>query len=208
MDKNEAATTRLASGRSGLVSAWPGSRRRCLLSNLASLLVVALFFLVYGLPGNAAPNPPDVKLPARIAEMRELILAAVRSANIEDLKAAIDESGMKPDMGFDASADPIAELKKASADGAGLETLAALGEILDMQPATLPLGKDLENNLIYVWPYLAEQPLERLTPAEAIDLYRLVPAAKVSEMREKKRWLWWRIAIGADGSWLMFKKMD
>ena len=83
-----------------------------------------------------------------------------------------------------------------------------MGEILDLPPAALPLGKDLENNLIYVWPYLAEKPLDTLSAAEQVDLYRLVPAAKVAEMREKKRWTWWRLVIGADGTWHMFKNME
>ena len=115
---------------------------------------------------------------------------------------------MRPDFGLPPSDDAIAELKGASVDGAGHETLAALGEILDMPPAALPLGKDIENNLIYVWPYLAERSIDTLTAAEHVDLYRLVPAAKVKQMQDKKRWMWWRLAIGADGSWIMFKKME
>ncbi len=46
--------------------------------------------------------------------------------------------------------------------------------MLEMPPAELPLGKDLENNIIYVWPYLAEAKLDKLTPAEEVDLLRLV----------------------------------
>ena len=137
-----------------------------------------------------------------------MILGAVRSGNADDLKAALDWNEVKPDLGFAPDVDQIAALKLASSDGQGRETLAALGEILDMPPAALPLGNDLENNLIYVWPYLAERPLDQLTAAEDVDLYRLVPAAKGAEMREKKRWTWWRAVIGADGSWHLFKKMD
>lgn len=147
-------------------------------------------------------------MPAHVADTRERLLAAVRAASIDDLAAIIDDSATKPDFGMATSGDPIAALKNLSADGAGAEILAVLSEVLDVAPATLPLGKDLENNLIYVWPYLAEKPLEALSGSELIDLYRLVPAAKIPEMREKKRWLWWRLAIGADGSWLMFKKLE
>jgi hypothetical protein len=149
-----------------------------------------------------------VSIPDHVTETRELILSAVRSASIDDLKSVLETSETKPDFGLAPGDDPIAALKKASADGNGRETLAAIAEILQLPPATLPLGKDIENNLIYVWPYLAEKPLDALSGPEEVDLYRLVPAAKVTEMREKKRWLWWRLVIGADGSWLMFKKMD
>ena len=138
--------------------------------------------------------------------MRELLLTAARSGDADELKAILDASAVKPDLGVDATADPVAALKAAASDHEGRETLAALSEILELPPVALPLGRDLENNLIYVWPYLAERPLDTLSPAEEIDLYRLAPAGKVTEMREKKRWLWWRLTIGADGSWLSFKK--
>ncbi|MEQ1670160.1 MAG: hypothetical protein ABL893_04810 [Hyphomicrobium sp.] len=170
------------------------------------LVVVALCSLVYGwcVPGAMAGEQP---LPAHVAETREMILAAVRAASLEDLAAVIDASAVKPDFGLASGDNPIAGLKALSADGRGLEILAALRDVLDVAPATLPLGKDLENNLVYVWPYLAEKPLDTLSSADEIELYRLMPAAKVAEMREKKRWIWWRLAIGADGSLLLFKKM-
>ena len=45
-----------------------------------------------------------------------------------------------------------------------------------MNAAELPFGKDLENNIIYVWPYLAEVELDKLTPSQEVDLIRLVGA--------------------------------
>ena len=41
--------------------------------------------------------------------------------------------------------------------------MAALGEILEAGYVVLPLGRDLENNKIYVWPYFAEVALDKLT---------------------------------------------
>ena len=72
--------------------------------------------------------------------------------------------------------DPVAYWKKISGDGEGREVLAALAEILDAGYVTVPLGRDLENNRIYVWPYFAEVPLRKLTPAQQVELLRLVPA--------------------------------
>ena len=171
-------------------------------------LVVVLAGLVHGLTAVAASALDNASLPPQVAELRELILSAVRSGNIEDLRTAIDRDGVRPDFGLPASDDAIAALKTASSESTGHETLAALAEILEMPPAALPLGKDIENNLIYVWPYLAERPINALSAPETVDLDRLVPAAKVREMHEKKRWTWWRLAIGADGSCIMFKKME
>ena len=189
------------------ISCEPG-QRRLPATNPARVVVVALAFVVHCLPVMAGGSVADRPLPPQVAEMRDLILSAVRSGHIEDLKAALDLNGVRPDFGTAAGDDPIAALKAVSADGNGSEILAALGEILDRQPAALPLGKDLENNLIYVWPDLAEKNLDQLTAAEVVDLYRLVPPGKALEMHEKKRWMWWRLAIGADGTWQAFKKAD
>jgi hypothetical protein len=174
-----------------------------------ALLVVCVCALVHAATA-ADDSARRVELPVHVAELKDLLLAAAQSGNIDDLRAAIEHSPTKPDfgLGLGADEDPIAALKRASEDGEGLETLAALGEILRLPPAALPLGKDIENNLIFVWPYLAERPLDQLTKTEKVELLALVTNAKSSEMREKKRWTWWRLAIGADGAWLSFKKTD
>lgn len=174
---------------------------------LATTLLVVACALVVHHPAASAVGLSKT-LPPQVAEMRDMILTAVHTGQIEDLKSAFDLNGVKPDLGDSLGDDPIATLKAASADKEGREVLAILGEILEFEPAALPLGKDLENNLVYVWPYLAEKPLDELRPPEEVALLRLVTPAKVKEMREKKRWLWWRLAIGADGTWRVFKKAD
>jgi hypothetical protein len=88
------------------------------------------------------------------------------------------------------------------------EILAVLAEILSLEPARLPVGKDPENNAVYVWPYLAERPLDKLAPGEEVDLLRLMPHAAAKAMREKKKWTWWRLSIGADGTWHSFRKYE
>ena len=182
--------------------------RRSRISRASALTFVSLvvaYALVVHRPAAFAVGLSK-PLPPQVAEMRDMILTAVYTGQIEDLKAAIDLNGVKPDLGGQSDDDPIATLKATSADKKGREVLAVLGEILEFEPAALPLGKDLENNIVYVWPYLAEKPLDQLRPPEEVALLRLVTAAKAAEMREKKRWLWWRITIGADGTWQSFKK--
>lgn len=147
-------------------------------------------------------------LPAPVEEMRQAILAATRTGDIEDLLVPLDWNELTPDVAKEAVDDPIDYWKKISADGEGREVLAALANILEMRPAELPLGKDLENNIIYVWPYLAEAKLDQLTPAEQVDLLRLVPPEKAKEMRKANKWTWWRLTIGADGTWHAFTKPD
>ncbi len=160
----------------------------------------------------AAAQPPrpatGVKqpLPAPVAEMREAILAAVHSGRIEELLTPLQWNELKPDLADAAVDDPVAFWKSASGDGEGREILAVLARILELPHAREPLGRDVENNAIYVWPYLAAADLDKLTPAEEVDLYRLISPADAKAMRAGKKWTWWRLSIGADGTWLSFRR--
>jgi len=147
------------------------------------------------------------ELPGPVQEMREVILSAVSSGRIEDLRHAYDLNELKPDLAAEPIADPVAFWKEISADGRGLEVLAALGQILDSGYVILPTGRDLENNQVYVWPYFAEVPLATITPAQEVELMRLLGAATAREFKAKGRYASWRIAIGADGVWHSFRKM-
>jgi hypothetical protein len=154
----------------------------------------------------AAPNTGEVALPPNVREMRDAILAAAHSGHIEELKLPIEWNELPPEFGSEPGSDPVALFKKLSADGEGREILAILANILAMPPATLGVGRDPENNTIYVWPYLAERPLGALSPAEQTDLLRLMPAAEAKSLQDKKKWSWWRLAIDAGGTWLAFMK--
>ena len=81
-----------------------------------------------------------------------------------------------------------------------------LAEILDAGYVVLPLGRDLENNRLYVWPYFAEVPLDKLSPAQEVELLRLVPPTALKEMRSAGKYTHWRIVIGADGTWHSFRR--
>lgn len=158
-----------------------------------------------------APAAPEVHtgsegLPGPVQEMREAILSAVRSGRIEELLHAFQLNELKPDLGVQPMPDPVAHWKQISGDGEGREILAALAEILEAGYVALPLGRDIENNRIYVWPYFAEVPLGKLTPAQEVELLRLVPPAAVKQMISGGRYTHWRLAIGADGTWHSFRK--
>jgi hypothetical protein len=192
-----------------------------------ALLVLASLCLVYshslpteareGEKGAAPATPESAKsqapkerafrgaLPPNVEDMREQILAAVHAGDLAELNDAIEWNEIKPDFGTAANADPIAHWKAKSADGQGRDVLAVLGNLLALPPARLAIGRDPENTMVYVWPYLAELPLDSLTPAEEVDLYRLMPVADARAMIAGKSWTWWRIAIGADGTWHTFR---
>src|ERR1700680_2875215 len=107
----------------------------------------------------SAPVPAaDVRygsegLPSPVQDMREAILSAVKSGRIEELRHAWELNELKPDLGVASVGDPVAYWRQISGDGEGREILAALAEILDTGYVVLPLGPDLENNRLYVWPY-------------------------------------------------------
>lgn len=144
-------------------------------------------------------------LPQSVVDMREQILAAVHAGDLADLNDAIEWNELKPDFGT-GNDDPIAYWKKVSADGEGREVLAILANLLALPPARLAIGRDPENTQVYVWPYLAELPSDTLKPAEVVDLYRIMPPALAEAQRKAKEWRWWRLAIGADGTWHTFRK--
>jgi hypothetical protein len=153
---------------------------------------------------------PDIRygtegLPAPVQEMREAILSAVKSGQIEELRHAWELNELKPDLGV-AVGDPVAHWRQISGDGEGREILAALAEILDAGYVVLPLGRDLENNRLYVWPYFAEVPLDKLSPAQEVELLRLVSPAALKDMRSAGKYTHWRIVIGADGTWHSFRR--
>lgn len=147
-------------------------------------------------------------LPGPVREMREMLLSAIQSGKIEDLRPAYELNDLKPDLGPNAKGDPVAHWKKTSGDGEGREILAALSLILEAGYVVLPLGRDLENNRLYIWPYFAEIPVDRITPAQEVELLRLVPPAAAKDMKAKGRYSHWRTAIGADGAWHAFRRDD
>ena len=122
-------------------------------------------------------------LPADVRDMVDAILAATHSGNIADLAGPIEWNEMRPVFDDEPGAGATAE---------------------SVGPAQLPLGRDFENNTVYVWPYLAELPLDKLTPAQEVDLYRLVPADRIDDMKKAGKWTWYRLVIGADGTWHSF----
>ncbi len=148
------------------------------------------------------------KLPRPVAEMLDAIQSAVASGEIEELRTAIEWNELPPAFGPDQTDEPIEFLKQASADKSGRQMLAIMADLLSVGPARQPLGRDPENTDVFIWPYLAERPIDELSPPEQVDLYRIVPADVVDTIRQKKRWTWYRLVIGADGTWHAFMRHD
>lgn len=161
--------------------------------------------------------PPDVEIAS--------LAAAGQSADpIERLRAASKSFAM-PETAPKAStpeANAVKGAGQATAGGApgavaqhsaaaaalirpvadGRDILATLERILTLPPAVVHTGRDHENAGIYVWPFLAERDLKALTVQDRETLEALAGPEFAAGMLATGSYRYWRIAIGADGTWL------
>lgn len=158
-------------------------------------------------PGAEAPPPgtPEViydfnRLPDPITETLQSIVVAAQSGNIDDMLPVLEENELPPMLSDKAVGDPIAFWKKQSADGKGQDILAAMLNVFSSGFLRKGEGKQA----MYIWPYFAEMDLTKLTPAQDVDLYRIVPPPLGIEMKRSGKYTYYRAGIGADGVWHYF----
>ncbi len=181
----------------------PSINRRLALLMATGLVHVAL--PTSPMPARAGTS---AALPPGVVDMRTAILDAVQSGRLEDLKIAVDLNELKPELDATKVPDPIAFWLTKSSDGTGRDILAVLGVLLDGSYAIEPLGKDPENTRLFIWPAFAERPLASLTATEDAQLKLLEPPEKVAKMKAGGRYSGWRVVIGADGVWHVFRRYD
>jgi hypothetical protein len=136
-----------------------------------------------------------------VREMLEALRQAIVTGRIDELRHAVELNEVKPDVGAVAGKDVVAHLKAKSTDGEGYDVLATLALLLETKPQLLPLGRDLENNRVWLWPGFAETPLGKLTPAEEVELRKLVRGPALEAMRKDGKYKGPRLVIGQDGVW-------
>lgn len=139
------------------------------------------------------------KIPAPVARMRELIVEAAASGDIEKLRPLLGKGPTQTQIPVAAGEeDPIAVLKSLSGDQDGVEILAILLDVLSTGFVLTDKGTPEE---AYVWPYFAGKPLSSLTPPEKVDLFRLVTAGDFAGMEELGNYNFYRVGIAPDGRW-------
>ncbi len=144
-------------------------------------------------------------LPVPVRRLREQILQAAARGDLEGLRPIFDANGAPPAVSAGEVDDPIAFLKEASGDDEGIEILGILTDILEAGYVRLSAGTAQE---IYVWPYFANYPLEKLTPSQKVEVYRVLTAADFAESRDFGAYIFYRVGIGADGTWHYFLSGD
>ncbi len=146
------------------------------------------------------------KLPFPVRRMRELILEASLSGDIEKLRPLIgygEDVTMLSLGGIEE--DPLNFLKSLSGDKDGHEILAILTEILESGYVLMDEGSE---NELYVWPYFFAWPLDKLNPAQKVELYRLVTYGDYEDMESFGAYIFYRLGITPRGRWRFFVAGD
>jgi hypothetical protein len=145
-------------------------------------------------------------LPFPARKMRELLLEAAKSGDIEKLRPFIGSGDDKTLLSFGGlDGDPIDFLKSMSGDGEGFEILAILQDVLDAGFVHLEKGTE---NEIFVWPYFYAVPLGKLTPQQRVELYRLVTHGDFEDMLSFGSYNFYRVGITPEGRWQFFVAGD
>ncbi len=171
-----------------------------------------------GVPGDIArpgidedaPLPEIVynldRLPEPVRRMRDLIVEAARSGDIEKLRPLIGPGEGGTQLSFGATGeDPIAFLKTLSGDAEGQEILAIMEEVLSAGYVKLDPGTP---NELYVWPYFFGIPLDRLDARQRVELFKIVTAGDYEDMKAFGTYIFYRIGITPEGRWAFFVAGD
>lgn len=145
------------------------------------------------------------KLPPAVKALREELIAAARSGDIERLRPIIKRMKQRPEFGAADNEDPIEFLRQQSGDGEGFEQLAILLEILEAGFVHVDIGTPEDS---YVWPYFARYPITGLTKPQMIELFKIITGGEWEDSKSFGAYSFYRTAIGPDGSWRYFMAGD
>jgi hypothetical protein len=187
------------------------NRRQLLVMIAPAALVAGSAALVYAQneapkasPGAAGQAPKVLydfnALPDPVKRMLQQIAAAAESGEIENMRPVFESNELKPMVAAAYVEDPIAFWKKASIDGTGRDVLAAMLNV--MSSGFVRVGKAQDE--MYVWPYFAETDLAKLTPAQEVELYRIVAPSVAMSMKKAGKYSYYRLGIAPNGVWHYF----
>lgn len=146
------------------------------------------------------------KVPEPVRRMRELIVEAAASGDLERLRPLFGTGATATQVTVgEPTDDPIAALKDLSGDPDGDEILAILLDVIST--GFVHVGQGTSEDM-YVWPYFAEKDLKTLTPPERVELLRIVTAGDLSDMQEFGGYNFYRLGITPDGQWKYFTAGD
>jgi len=138
--------------------------------------------------------------------MRELILEATKSGDIEILRALIGTGDNMTTLSLGGvEGDPIEFMKEQSGDAEGHELLAILEEVLEAGYVKQDADTDRE---LYVWPYFFAYPIDALSPEQRVELFRIVTFGDFLDMQDFGGYIFYRVGITPTGRWQFFVAGD
>lgn len=143
-------------------------------------------------------------LPTRVAAMRERILEACATGDIDNLRPAIERNETLPLFGRAGAraknfATAVEFLRDASFDRKGRETLALLEAVL-----TAPFLRILRGpHVSYTWPSFALAPPPEPDEATRLHMARCIAFSDFAASQDRMAPLH-RLDIGEDGTWHAF----
>jgi hypothetical protein len=155
--------------------------------------------------------PPEIiynldRLPEPVRRMHRLMLEATKSGDIERLRPLIGLGDNATQLSFGGvDGDPVSFLKGLSGDPEGQEILAILEEVLSAGYVHLDAGTAEE---LYVWPYFFAIPLDKLTPPQRVELFKIVTASDYDDMKAFGSYIFYRVGIDPEGRWAFFVAGD
>jgi hypothetical protein len=141
------------------------------------------------------------KLPAPVRRLREQIIEAATSGDFDRLKPIIEANGEAPAFGYTAADDPLTYLKAQAGDPEGREILAILLEVIQAGYVHVDVGTPEE---MYIWPYFARYPLDKLNGPQMVELFKILTAGDYEDMKTYGTYLFYRVGITPTGVWKYF----
>jgi hypothetical protein len=142
------------------------------------------------------------RLPEPVRRMHDLLVEAAKSGEIERLRPLLGMGDDMAQLSFgEIEGDPIAFLKGLSGDPDGQELLAIMEEVLNAGFVHLEAGTP---NEIYVWPYFFGIPLDKLDPRQKVELFKIVTAGDLEDMKQFGTYIFYRVGITPEGRWAFF----
>lgn len=156
--------------------------------------------------GDNGPLPEIVynldRLPEPVRRMHDLLVEAAKSGDIEKLRPLLGMGTDQVQLSFgEVEGDPIAFLKGLSGDPDGQELLAIMEEVLSAGFVHLEAGTP---NEIYVWPYFFGIPLDKLDARQKVELFKIVTAGDLEDMKQFGTYIFYRVGITPEGRWAFF----
>ena len=65
-----------------------------------------------------------------------------------------------------------------------------------------------DNEEIYVWPYFVAMPIDNLSKQQLVELFQIMTAGDLEQMKEIGTYSFFRIGITPDGKWRFFVTGD